>query len=74
MVFLIGNDSVGGPKTAICQKGTLLPPKLQRRGQVLHRGGKFGCKLVTLFGGYSNDGVSIGIWVIHTGPKSGGSR
>ena len=32
---------------------------------------KFGCKLVTLFGGYSYDGVSAGIWVIHTGPKSG---
>ena len=28
--------------------------------------------MVTLFGGYSYDGVSAGIWVIHTGPKSGG--
>ena len=36
-----------------------------------YRGGKSGCKLVTLFGGYSYDGVSAGIWVIHTGPKSG---
>ena len=27
---------------------------------------------MTLFGGYSNDGVSAGIWVIHSGPKSGG--
>ena len=27
---------------------------------------------VTLFGGYCDDGVSAGIWVIHTGPKSGG--
>ena len=27
MVFLIGNDSVGGPKTAICQKGTLFLTK-----------------------------------------------
>ena len=26
---------------------------------------------MTLFGGYSYDGVSVGIWVIHTGPKSG---
>ena len=27
---------------------------------------------VTLFNSYSYDGVSAGIWVIHTGPKSGG--
>ena len=27
---------------------------------------------VTLFDSYCNDGVSAGIWVIHTGPKSGG--
>ena len=27
---------------------------------------------MTLFGGYSYDGVSAGIWVIHTGAKSGG--
>ena len=27
---------------------------------------------VTLFGGYCDDGVSAGIWVIHSGPKSGG--
>ena len=27
MVFLIGNDSVWGPKTAICQKGTLFLAK-----------------------------------------------
>ena len=26
--------------------------------------------MVTLFGGHSYDGVSDGIWVIHTGPKS----
>ena len=26
---------------------------------------------MTLFGGYSYDGVSVGIWVLHTGPKSG---
>ena len=31
------------------------------------------CKLVTLFDSYSYDGVSAGIWVLHTGPKSGGS-
>ena len=36
-----------------------------------YRGPKSGCKMVTLFGGYSYDGVSAGIWVIHTGPKSG---
>ena len=40
---------------------------------VLHRGAKSGCKMLTLFGGYSYDGVSAGIWVIHTGPKSGGN-
>ena len=38
---------------------------------VIHRGGKSGCKLVTLFGGYSYNGMSAGIWVILTGPKSG---
>ena len=37
-----------------------------------YRGGKSGCKMVTLFDSYSYDGVSAGIWVIHTGPKSGG--
>ena len=26
---------------------------------------------MTLFGSYSYDGVVAGIWVIHTGPKSG---
>ena len=36
-----------------------------------YRGPKSGCKMVTLFGGYSYDGVSAGIWVILTGPKSG---
>ena len=39
-----------------------------------YRGGKSGCKLVTLFGGYSYDGVSVGIWVIHIGAKSWGSE
>ena len=29
---------------------------------------------MTLFGGYSYDGVSAGIWVIHSGPKSGGEQ
>merc|ERR1711873_363136 len=38
---------------------------------VIHSGPKSGCKLMTLFGGYSYYGVSAGIWVIHTGPKSG---
>ena len=27
---------------------------------------------MTLFGSYCDDGVSAGIWAIHTGPKSGG--
>ena len=27
---------------------------------------------VTLFGGYCDDGVSAGIWVIQSSPKSGG--
>ena len=31
-----------------------------------YRGGKSGGELLTLFGGYSYDGVSAGIWVIHT--------
>ena len=30
-----------------------------------YRGGKSGCKMVTLFDSYSYDGVSAGIWVIH---------
>ena len=29
-------------------------------------------RLVTLFDSDCDDGVSAGIWVIHTGPKSGG--
>ena len=36
-----------------------------------YRGGKSGCKMVTEFDSYSYDGVSAGIWVIHTGAKSG---
>ena len=36
-----------------------------------YRGGKSGGELLTLFGGYSYDGVSAGIWVIQTGAKSG---
>ena len=31
-----------------------------------YRGGKSGCKMVTLFDSYPYDGVSVGIWVIHT--------
>ena len=31
-----------------------------------HKGGKSGCKLVTEFGGYSDDGVSAVIGVQHT--------
>ena len=37
-----------------------------------YRGAKSGCKMVTLFDSYSYDGVTAGIWVIHTGAKSGG--
>ena len=33
-----------------------------------YRGGKSGCKMVTLVDSYSFDGVSAGIWVIHTSP------
>ena len=40
-------------------------------GSYIQTGAKSGCKLVTLFGGYSYDGVSAGIWVIHRGAKSG---
>ena len=36
-----------------------------------YRGGKSGCKMVTLFDSYSYDGVSAGILVIHSGAKSG---
>ena len=36
-----------------------------------YRGPKSGCKMVTLFGGYSYDGVIAGIWVLHTGAISG---
>ena len=32
----------------------------------MYRGGKSGGELLTLFGGYSYDGVSAGLWVIHT--------
>ena len=38
---------------------------------VIYTGAKSGCKLVTLFGGYSFDGVIASIWVIHTGGRSG---
>ena len=31
-----------------------------------HRGAKSGCKLVTLFGGYSYDGLNAAIGVQHT--------
>ena len=31
-----------------------------------YRGAKSGCKLVTDIDSYSYDGVSTGIWVIHT--------
>ena len=40
-------------------------------GSYIQTGAKSGCKLVTLFGGYSYDGVSVGIWVLHRGGKSG---
>ena len=35
------------------------------------RGPKSGCKLLTLYDGDCDDGVSADKWVIHTGPKSG---
>ena len=35
-------------------------------GTYIHKGGKSGGELLTLFGSYSYDGVSAGIWVIHT--------
>ena len=41
---------------------------------VIYTGAKSGCKLVTLFGGYSYDGVSAGIWVIHTEVPNLGAR
>ena len=37
-----------------------------------YRDGKSGFKLVTLFGGYSYDGLNAAIGVQHTGGKSGG--
>ena len=30
--------------------------------------------MVPLFDSFSYDGVTAGIWVIHTGPKSGGDQ
>merc|ERR1712163_60440 len=39
-----------------------------------YRGPKSGCKMVTLFGGYSYDGVSASIWVIHTEVPNLGAR
>ena len=39
-----------------------------------YRGPKSGCKMVTLFGGYSYDGLSAGIWVIHTEVPNLGAR
>ena len=35
-------------------------------GSYIHTGGKSGGELLTLFDSYSYDGVSVGIWVIHT--------
>ena len=35
-------------------------------GSYIHTGGKSGGELLTLFDSYSYDGVSAGIWVIHT--------
>ena len=39
-----------------------------------YRGGKSGCKMVTLFDSYSYDGVSAGIWVIHREVANLGAR
>ena len=36
---------------------------------VIHTGPKSGGELVTLFGGYCDDSVSAGIWVIQIGGK-----
>ena len=33
---------------------------------VIHTGGNFGCKKVTLFDSDCDDGLNAGIWVIHT--------
>ena len=38
---------------------------------VIHTGGKFGCKKVTLFDTDCDDGLNTGIWVLHTGGKFG---
>ena len=43
-------------------------------GSYIHRGPKSGCKMVTLFDSYSYDGVSAGIWVIHTEVANLGAR
>ena len=40
-------------------------------GSYIHRGPKSGCKLVTEFDSYYDDGVSAAIGVQHRGPKSG---
>ena len=39
-----------------------------------YRGPKSGSKMVTLFGDYSYDGVSAGVWVIHTEVPNLGAR
>ena len=36
-------------------------------GSYIHTSGKSGGELLTLFDSYSYDGLSAGIWVIHTG-------
>ena len=38
---------------------------------MIHTGAKSGCKLLTLFDIYCDDGVSANRWVIHTGAKPG---
>ena len=39
-----------------------------------YRGPKSGCTMVTLFGGYSYDGVIADIWVIYTEVPNLGAR
>ena len=43
-------------------------------GSYIHTGGKSGGELLTLFDSYSYDGVSAGIWVIHTEVPNLGAR
>merc|ERR1719293_387692 len=52
---------------------TLMMVRVLVYGSYLYRGGKSGCKMVTLFDSYSYDGVSAGIYwsYLYRGGKSG---